>query len=478
MLLHFISFSNSWSINHRIVQAANQSYFMVESDNTIRALPDTYTALRLFKAINATKCAGCDIIPVMNDKEFSNFAISSRYNPTLQIQGWESPDEALRVYAQEAEYLEYPWWWKKSLFFCCMMNPSIVKWHGKFLLVYRIDYAFKLTRLSWLKDDLSGLDKEMVHLGIPSGFTLYPDGNQEDARAYVLRNNSLLILYGKTYISHSFMTYTLGTYLEAEKRVYFSPPVQLQHNNFSWAFNKNWLPFYSSDKSDNNLYFLQFVNPPTVVIENKPWEYTMIGEERFSYVTQVYGIDITKNESLIHKKTNIPWKSIKYGTPRGGSPPILVKDGLLTFFHTVVAVQKSQAWRHTYLMGAILYNSKPPFNILKSSRVPIFKYGNFYCDAWLFKTMDYVMFPSGALLSEDEKTIWLTFGYQDGSGYLATLDTEGLLESLHDFTESDDQFGFNVTDGWGLNLGVNIVEDPYPIKERRAKKKRRNLRRE
>lgn len=103
--------ARGWSINHRIVKAANQSYFMVESDATIRPLPDEYTAKRLFHDLNYTGCSYCGSIPVVNETTLSSFNISTKYNPTLKYVPYENADECLRVLAQEAEYLEFPWWW-------------------------------------------------------------------------------------------------------------------------------------------------------------------------------------------------------------------------------------------------------------------------------------------------------------------------------------------------------------------------------
>ena len=40
------------------------------------------------------------------------------------------------------------------------------------------------------------------------------------------------------------------------------------------------------------------------------------------------------------------------------------------------------------------------------------RYGEFYTDHWVFNNIDYVIFPAGLILSEDEKYLYLTFGYQ------------------------------------------------------------------
>ncbi len=332
LLLSLLSLSLSWSINHRITKAINGSYYMIESDETVLALPDEYTALRLFRSLNYTNCSYCSTIPTISEESLSKLKPSPRPTPTLQIQGWESPDEALRVFCQEMEYLEYPWYWKETVYLGEVMNPSIVRWYNKSLLIYRISYNFKLTVLAWLKEDMSGIDYDMTYLGIKTGYRLTPDGNQEDPRGYVMKNNTLIITYVKTFADKSYITYVTATVVDGIAR--FTPSVYMWHPNYRYSFSKNWVPFESRVNRDNKLYYYQFLNPPDIITEDVPFPQT-----ESSKVTTIYGIDRDADEDYIDRKIDIPWRTKRYGNLRGGTPAIYVRGNLLTFFHTQIQLQ-------------------------------------------------------------------------------------------------------------------------------------------
>jgi hypothetical protein len=57
--------------------------------------------------------------------------------------------------------------------------------------------------------------------------------------------------------------------------------------------------------------------------------------------------------------------SWRYGEPFGGTSPILLGDKYLTFFHSWTA--DTDDYRRSpriYHIGAYIFNSKPPFNVL------------------------------------------------------------------------------------------------------------------
>ena len=62
--------------------------------------------------------------------------------------------------------------------------------------------------------------------------------------------------------------------------------------------------------------------------------------------------------------------------------------------------------------------------------VPIMRFGELYKQAWVFNNIDYVVFPSGFFLSDNETLVHLSFGYQDKFGYMSTFELGPLLDSL------------------------------------------------
>ena len=61
----------------------------------------------------------------------------------------------------------------------------------------------------------------------------------------------------------------------------------------------------------------------------------------------------------------------KWGTPRGGTPPVRIGDEYITLFHS------SYEWmperhRNRYCVGAYAFEAKPPFRITRHTRKPIF----------------------------------------------------------------------------------------------------------
>lgn len=145
---------------------------------------------------------------------------------------------------------------------------------------------------------------------------------------------------------------------------------------------KNWTWF----RHDNAWHFVYAFQPHTVV-----------------------RVDATTN--LREWKTTLPvplpWL---YGEIRGGTPPVLVGDEYVTFFHS------SLPWRgrrKRYYAGAYAFAAKPPFAVTRMTRTPLLAGSE--DDAMLIPA-PLVIFPCGAVLDNAE---WLvSFGVNDQScGY-------------------------------------------------------------
>jgi len=128
-----------------------------------------------------------------------------------------------------------------------------------------------------------------------------------------------------------------------------------------------------------------------------------------------------------------PWKGY-YGMPlRGGTALIKVRGVYLTFFHSILMFQFPYKIR-TYLMGAMTFCAKPPFQPLTMSAVPIV-HQSWYDGAWINIRLDYCVFPIGMAMSEEEKGkegeyLWLTMGRQDKDGVLVKIHIDELLHSM------------------------------------------------
>lgn len=97
-----------------------------------------------------------------------------------------------------------------------------------------------------------------------------------------------------------------------------------------------------------------------------------------------------------------PWK---HGTPRGGSPPVLVGDEYWSFFHS------SLPWKdkkRRYYMGAYAFKAEPPFHITRMTAAPLLTGSQ--NDPWS-PNLPLVIFPGGALFRNGR---WIVvFGVND-----------------------------------------------------------------
>lgn len=139
---------------------------------------------------------------------------------------------------------------------------------------------------------------------------------------------------------------------------------------------KNWLWWFHDDR----LALLYHSNPWRVVQFGQKWE------------------DVEKHELDF----GVSWK---YGDIRGGTPPVLVDDLYWTFFHSSVG------WVgrfRRYHMGAIAFESKPPFKPVSITSEPLLSGSQ--KDRW-GPRKPLVVFPCGSRIKDGE---WLiTYGIND-----------------------------------------------------------------
>lgn len=108
------------------------------------------------------------------------------------------------------------------------------------------------------------------------------------------------------------------------------------------------------------------------------------------------------------KHVDLPWK---HGILRGGTPPILVGDEYISFFHSATEWRKP---KRRYHMGAYAFKSEPPFPITRITPEPLLS-GS--VEDFRAFGGPLVIFPNGAL---KEAGHWLVvFGVNDeGCGWI------------------------------------------------------------
>lgn len=167
---------------------------------------------------------------------------------------------------------------------------------------------------------------------------------------------------------------------------------------------KNWVPF----DYQGHLFFAYSLNPHRIFSLNK----------------NEHACDTI---SLTEGQIYWPW-----GELRGGTPALLCEGYYISFFHSSTEISSDQSDGQIvphYFMGAYLFNSSPPFNIVAISQDPIiargFYSGNNYPPYWHPVR---VIFPYGLIQTNDY--FYVSYGRQDHEMWIATIDKKAMMNSL------------------------------------------------
>lgn len=362
-------------------------------------------------------------------------------------------------------------------------NPSIVYWQGRYLLCWRGinpedgSGTGKLA-FGWLSTDGKSIDPK-GYLGL-GGDNLYPivsEGagtngekiEQEDPRLLVLSSTQLLIAFTGFFpdpkkphkrIGKNIQCFTIAEYQPELETIIIISPTNNQNNKiiifdqqFDTPRQKNWVPFlYNNNHNNNSIYFIQNIG------KMKIYKFLQLESE-----TSNRGVLEEISTSILHARNN-PWKSKLFGGHlRGGTPAILIhqqqlmmknnnhnnqisgifqrydeqhhhqsqkillaKSFYITLFHTSYSHRFSE-----YFMGAMLFCSKPPFQIHAISSYPILRTEKFYTGEFINGFLHYVVYPSGLIIDpNDSNTLLVSFGHQDKQGYLVKMNLTALIDSL------------------------------------------------
>lgn len=123
---------------------------------------------------------------------------------------------------------------------------------------------------------------------------------------------------------------------------------------------------------------------------------------------EIFAMDGAKWNRLYVHDWNPEWK---YGTIRGGTPPVKVGDRYYSFFHSAVGVKHRGIEGRQYFMGAYSFEARPPFRPLSITKEPLLV-GEWVDDMIpRLSNAIFVVFPSGAIRKNNG---WLiSFGYND-----------------------------------------------------------------
>ena len=272
-------------------------------------------------------------------------------------------------------------------------NCSIARWRGMLWLVTR--------NLNGGRNSIC--IHELPQGGPRPGFAirlpaLYNNEQYEDPRICCngLAVPTLPILSYCTYVSgksapHQVVA-TLTEKMEATNLLH----VEYRNNGNCISSNKgpekNWVFF----KQNEALHFVYGTHPHEVV--------ELLGH-------RVFRVHKTQQQGL-----QWPW-----GQLRGGTPPVLIGNEYLSFFHS------SSPYRNTsrYYMGAYTFEAQPPFAMTRISKAPILMGSE---EDPHMTSPPYVIYPGGAVFENNE---WfVVFGVNDCRCGWIRIPHEDLLATL------------------------------------------------
>lgn len=406
--------------NISVVRTEEKVYHLLydfKVNKTCRLIPDEVSVSEL--GYNPSE------VRVISNEDLKQYIVGAPV-PSL-IKAAINPDEVLRVAIQRAKAMN-PIKFKTIIQKYGYFNPSIALWNGRVIMAWAMASGHKgdpldpnvahkgEIRFAWLKEgSYSEISTETIY-GIGPEFFLTPTDPKtkffEDARLMVMKNNSLFISYAAVdiYGGISFRKVILTINKDTQK---------VEMGGSIVAFNeKNWITF---EYPENKVYYIRSVNPihiSEVVIQEN-------GNEAVTNVVQL-------------SKIELPWNHVYIEHVfRGSTPAIMVNGVYFAFFHTRAIIQANSK-RFTYFMGAISFCPHYPFHVHSISNYPILE-PSWYDGPWLVTFYDYIVYPAGILLSADNKTIYMSSGYQMRDMQIFEFDVEELFDSMEIVNQCSDK---------------------------------------
>lgn len=329
---------------------------------------------------------------------------------TLPVSAELNLEEKAQDFVLETKQIEIPGYPEA-------FNPSIVRWKGSLLMCFRVlpnplDLWISKIGLVWLDENYNPIgEPQLLDTRISNP---HIHSRSEDARLftvgnrlYVTYNDNEEIKHGATRrIYHAELAYDGTLFYEKNRE-----PMLMYEGENKKTWEKNWIPF----DYKGTMLFIYSLTPHLILSP-------VIGSKKCDTLASSEGV--------------FDWS---WGTLRGGTPALLVKNEYLSFFHSCKIVKTKQSGNralHHYFMGAYTFSSEPPFNVTQISPEPIIG-KDFYSDQDIYKKIHkHVVFPGGYIM--DDRYIWVVYGREDCQVWVVKLDREGLFRSLvpvHSFYE-------------------------------------------
>ena len=330
-------------------------------------------------------------------------------------------------------------------------NPAIVKTaQGMVFLAFR-GARWKDDRNFFVWMTRNGTERQLEPYN-PPYYALGDGGNcfselqkVEDIRLIPF-NQSVAMVYtqvtrstGRNWFGHmALATLSLGQEskrLEITELLHLNWSKRHQHvqANSGLTIEKNWSPFLY----ENKLHFVYSLQPLRIlaITSVDKSDVNVSGNRKVGVGTATLSL-------LSMTKCN--FETWLWGQPRGGTPWLLVKGGvLLSFFHSRNKLPGSKM--ETYWMGAMTMSASPPFKILKISKTPMLL-DSWYQGPWCgFRHIDYIVYPMGFFVGPSDDgddssgsggsdVITLSLGRNDNEGYVVKIDLTVLMSSLRPIT--------------------------------------------
>lgn len=154
-----------------------------------------------------------------------------------------------------------------------------------------------------------------------------------------------------------------------------------------------------------------YIKKPDPARTEKNWTF-------FEYDNRLLSVYDTQKQEIFEmngrdwkKKSSAQFPEWKYGYARGGTPPILVGDEYISFFHSSILVRLKGNNVKQYYMGCYAFESKPPFKVTRMSKEPIIAGELVSNSIPRLNNGIFVVFPSGVIRNEDSYDV--SFGYND-----------------------------------------------------------------
>ncbi len=294
-------------------------------------------------------------------------------------------------------------------------NPSLIPYGNGYLLAFRTDPKWDGVGVFDAKIGLIELDRNMNPISSTLAFLDTGYKSAEDPRLFQVGD--------KFYVSYTkvmSLVYPVKCHIAVTQ---FDPETKTAIQTVDMSYitgnmEKNWTPFLYSNRElgKDELYFMYRYAPQRILRLTLPLDGTAL---------HVYENKVPK--------TLRNWKK-RWGEIRGGSPAIRVENEYMSFFHSSFV---SKGIRY-YVMGAVTFDTEPPFCIKRISPYPIF-FKSIYTtpvtpNVWFYPRNHLrVIFPSGCVeAQEDEgkKVFYVVAGENDVAIRLITIDKEKLMNSL------------------------------------------------